>query len=264
MGKLIMVASLKGGVGKTTLTASLASKLSDAGYKTLAVDMDFGIRSLDIALGHENTAGPDCYDVITGKVSLPVASVQTPAHPNLFFLSAPMRVDPQSEGFYLPQNLMDAFLKEAKRTFDFVFLDMSAGSGTLLTKVLRSGLVTTALAVCTHNTASIRATEKLASSLFDAGIEDIRLVINSFLTFRAKQEEGEGVVDIINRSSVSLLGVIPFDAGVEELVSHGTPLTSAKNCLAGQACSNIAKRLLGENVPLFKDVLPKKSRLKLY
>ncbi len=259
-----MIASLKGGVGKTTLTAALAAKLSDLGYKTLAVDMDFGIRSLDIALGHENSTSPNCYDVIMGRTSLPVACETNARHPNLSFLSAPMREDPQSENFDLPQKRMDAFLKEARAEFDFVLLDMSAGSGTLLTKVLRSGLVNTALAVCTHNSASIRATEKLASSLYESGIKDIRLVINSFLVWRAEKEKGTGVVDIIDRSSTALVGVIPFEEEVEELVSHGTPVVDDPKSLAGAAAENIARRLIGENVPLFDKVFPKKSRLRLY
>ncbi len=264
MGKVIMIASLKGGVGKTTLTAALASKLSDLGCKVLAVDMDFGIRSLDIALGHENSTSPNCYDVIMGKASLPVACETNEKHKNLSFLSAPMREDPQSEDFDLPQKRMDAFLKEAKSTFDFVFLDMSAGSGTLLTKVIRSGLVTTVLAVCTHNSASIRATEKLASTLYEAGIRDIRLVINSFLVWRAEKDSDSGVVDIIDKSSIPLAGVIPFEEQVEELLSHGIPVTDDSRSLAGAAAENIAKRLMGENVPLFDKVFPKKSRLKLY
>lgn len=264
LGKLIMIASLKGGVGKTTLTAALASKLADLGHKTLAVDMDFGIRSLDIALGHENSTSPNCYDVIMGRASLPVACETDTAHPNLSFLSAPMREDPQSEEFELPQKRMDSFLREAMDTFDFVLLDMSAGSGTLLYKVIRSGLVTTALAVCTHNSASIRSTEKLASSLFEQGIEDIRLVINSFLVWRAEKDADSGVVDIIEKSSIPLAGVIPFEDEVEELVSHGKPIVDDPKSLAGAAAENVARRLMGENVPLFDRVFPKKSRLRLY
>ena len=103
VGKIVIVASLKGGVGKTTLTAAISARLADMGKKALAVDMDFGIRSLDIALGFENSTAPDCYDVIMGRSSLAVACDATEKRPNLFFLSAPMRENPHSEEFSLPQ-----------------------------------------------------------------------------------------------------------------------------------------------------------------
>ncbi|MBR5459535.1 MAG: AAA family ATPase [Clostridia bacterium] len=264
MGKIIIVASLKGGVGKTTLTAALSSRLADMGKKVLAVDMDFGIRSLDIALGFENSALPDCYDVIMGRSSLSVACEKSATRPNLYFLAAPMRVNPNSEAFELPQKLLNAFLNDARRDFDYVFLDMSAGNGRVLTQTVSSGLVSTALAVCTHNAASIRATEKLASSLYADGIEDIKLVINSFLVWRAEKDEESGVVDIINRSSTPLIGVVPFEEQVEEMLSHGIAIVDDKKSLAGRAASNIAHRLIGENVPLFDGVFPKNNRLKLY
>lgn len=263
MGKIIIVASLKGGVGKTTLTAALSARLADMGKRVLAVDMDFGIRSLDIALGFENSLGPNCYDVIMGRSSLAVACEIDDKRSTLHFLAAPMRENPNSEDFLLPQKRLDAFLSEAKSEFDYIFLDMSAGYGRLLSQVVDSGLVSTALAVCTHNAASIRATEKLASGLYEEGIEDIRLVINSFLVWRAEKEE-TGVVDIINRSSIPLIGVMPFEEQVERMLSHGIPITEDKKSLAGRAATNIARRLTGENIPLFTDVFPKNSRLKLY
>lgn len=264
MGKLIIVASLKGGVGKTTVTAGLASKISDMGYKTLAIDMDFGIRALDIALGFEGNTGPNSYDVMMGRASLQVACVKSEKHKNLDFLSAPMGENPQSEGFSLPQKRLHAFLKNVLEEYDYVFLDMSAGAGRLLSQTVRTGLVSRALVVCTHNSASIRACEKLASDLYENGVENIHLIINSFLFWRAEKHADAGVVDIINRSSTPLIGVVPFEEAVEGMVSLGVAVTDNKKSAAGRALANIAKRLLGESVPLFDGVLPKKDRLSIY
>ena len=114
MGKLIMIASLKGGVGKTTVSAALAYALAKLGHKTLAVDMDFGVRSLDIALGHENSASPSCWDVMTGKASLGIAVEEDERDGNLFFLSAPMNVD-FTYDTELTDRMLYAFLKNVKR-----------------------------------------------------------------------------------------------------------------------------------------------------
>ena len=89
MGKVITVTSLKGGVGKTTVSAALAHALARSGQRTLAVDMDVGVRSLDIALGHENSALSDCLDVINGNASLEESAEADGRSDKLFFLSAP-------------------------------------------------------------------------------------------------------------------------------------------------------------------------------
>ena len=160
MGKIIMIASLKGGVGKTTVCAALAHALATLGQKTLAVDMDFGVRSLDIALGHENSASPGCWDVMTGRASMGVAAEEDERSKNLFFLSAPMNVDSVDDSI-LTDRMLASFLKNAAHDYDYVLLDMAAGPGKLLDMVSDSGLVDTVLVICTQNAASVRAAEKL-------------------------------------------------------------------------------------------------------
>lgn len=263
MGKIIMIASLKGGVGKTTVSAALSHALSKLGHRTLAVDMDFGVRSLDIALGHESSASPSCWDVMTGKASLGVAVEEDERDSNLFFLSAPMNVDCTYET-ELTDRMLVNFLKTVKREYDFVLLDMAAGRGRLLDMVSNSGEADQILVVCTQNMASVRAAERLGSDLYKTGEETIRLIINSFVPDKEGRQELMGVMDIIEHSSVTLLGVIPYDSGVEKLVSWGKTAIEDKRCLAGKALNNIARRLTGEEVILFDKVIPKRLRMKLY
>ncbi|MBE6701352.1 MAG: hypothetical protein E7582_05635 [Ruminococcaceae bacterium] len=263
MGKIIMVASLKGGVGKTTVTAGLSHALAKMGHKTLAVDMDFGVRSLDIALGHENSTCPGCWDVMTGKASLGVAADGDERSENLFFMSAPMNVDCTYDES-LTDKMFRNFLKSIKREYDYVLLDMAAGTGRLLDMASDSGELDTILVVCTQNAASVRAAEKLGSSLFKKGDEKIRLIINSFDPDRAGKEDSIGVVDIIDHSSVTLLGVIPYDKRVEKLISSGKTVIEDKRSKAGKAVLNLAKRICGIEVPLFEGTLPRRKRLKFY
>ncbi len=263
MGKLIMIASLKGGVGKTTVCAALAHALAKKGNRTLAVDMDFGVRSLDIALGHENSASAGCWEVMTGKASLGVAVEEDERDPNLFFLSAPMNVDCTYDTT-LTDKLMLSFLRSVKKEYDYVLLDMAAGTGKLLDLASNSGEVDQVLIVCTQNAASVRAAEKLGSDLYKTGDESIRLVINSFVADRAGREDFIGVMEIIEHSSVTLMGVVPFDKRVEGLISSGKTVIEDKRCLAGRAVDNIARRLTGESVALFDGAIPRRHRFKLY
>ena len=259
-----MIASLKGGVGKTTVTAALAHALSSLGHRTLAVDMDFGVRSLDIALGWQNSASPSCWDVMMGKASLGIATdTDDEKNENLFFLSAPMNVDCTYDTDFTDKMFLN-FLRSAKREFDYVLLDMAAGPGRLLDMASASGEVDETLIVCTQNTASVRAAEKLGSALYRGEGEEISLVINSFEFKRAKSESEVGVMSISELSSLTLKGVIPFDKRVERNLSNGRPLTSDRRSKAGRALMNIAKRLIGAETPLFEGVYPKTRRMKLY
>ena len=263
MGKIIMVSSLKGGVGKTTVTAALAHSLAKMGFSTLAVDMDFGVRSLDIALGHENSASPSCWDVMMGMSSVGVAAESDARHDKLYFMSAPMNVNAENAPS-LTQKLLNNFLRSVKQEFDYVILDMAAGTGRLLDMVRDSGDVSLSLIVCTQNAASIRAAEKLGAELYNTGEEKIRLIINSFDPALVGKGDNISITDIINHSSVMLLGVVPYDKRVELLLSSGKTVIEDKRSKAGIAIGNIARRITDECVGLLEGVFPKRKRYKLY
>ena len=263
MGKAIMIASLKGGVGKTTLSAGLSYALSDLGYKTVAVDMDFGVRSLDIALGHENSTAPSCYDVLTGKASIGLALDPDDRNDRLFFISAPMNVDITYDT-EITSRLIERFLSDLKREFDYVILDMAAGTGKLLDLARDSGMIDEAYVVSTQNSASIRAAEKLGSTFSSAGIRKTRLIINSFLPERVGKEDYVSIMDVIDHSSVTLMGVVPYDNMVERLISKGKTVPEDKRSLAGIAVRNIARRISGETVILLDGIISKRKRLKYY
>lgn len=263
MGKIVMVASLKGGVGKTTVSAALSYCLAKLGHKTVAVDMDFGVRSLDIALGHENSASPSCYDVITGKASVGLAIEGDERNENLFFISAPMNVDVTYDTEVTPK-LFEKFIGDLKKEFDYVILDMAAGTGKLLDMARESELVDYVFVVSTQNAASIRAAEKLGSAFSTAVVEKTRLIINSFDPDRVGKGDYVSIMDVIDHSSVTLMGVVPYDKRVERLLSSGKTASEDKKSKAGIAIMNIARRLTGETVALLDRIIPKNKRLKYY
>lgn len=258
MGKIITVTSLKGGVGKTTVSAALAHALAKSEKKTLAVDMNVGVKGLDIALGHENSALPDFIDVINGNASLEESVEADSRSDKLFFLTAPLNAETGAEVF----DKVADFLRKVKQEYDYVILDTATGSGELLTAVCDSGETDTFLIVCTQNAASVRAAEKLGSDLYKTGNEDIKLIIDLFNC------EGNsklmGITEIVGLASITLIGVIPFDGQTEELVSSGKTVLEGEKCLAGKAVENVAKRIAGENVPLLDGIVPKWRKAKLY
>lgn len=260
MSKINVVLSLKGGVGKTTLCAALAYNSACMGKRTLAVDMDFGVRSLDLAMGHQDCLSANVYDVIMKNSTLEDAVVKDGRSENLFFLSAPSAFD----GDDLDEELFLAFLENAKRCFDEVYLDMAAGKSRALEICAVSQSIDCALVISSHNDSSIRAAEKLGMFLADNNIENINLIINSFNCKQTSKKTAPGIVEIIERSAVKLIGVVPFDEGVEEQLRRGEMISCNKKSPAGRATLNISRRLVGASVPLLEGVVQKKSRFKLY
>ena len=258
-----MIASLKGGVGKTTVSAALSYCLAKLGYKTVAVDMDFGVRSLDIALGHENSTSPSCFDVMTGRASVGLAIDSDERSENLFFISAPMNVDITYDTEVTPK-LFERFLTDLKKEFDYIVLDMAAGTGKLLDIARESALVDDVFIVSTQNAASIRAAEKLGAAFSDAEVKRTRLIINSFDPDRAGKGDYVSIMDVIDHSSITLMGVVPYDKRVERLLSSGKTVSEDKRSTAGIAVMDIAKRVSGEAVALLEGIIPKNKRLKYY
>lgn len=258
MGQIIVVTGLKGGVGKTVFSAGLAYELARQGKRVLAVDMDLGTGGLDIALGREDSVLPTFTDLLSGTVRPEDALF--PGDDGVFFLSAPVFFNERSLediSFECFDNLL-AYLKES---FDFVIFDMPAGGGAAFPFLENSALVDLLLLITTSAPTAVRAAERCAMRLKTP--EKIRLVLNSFHVSRPKENPFR-IVEVIERASVPILGVIPFDASAERALAKGTPLSAKKKSPAGRAFRNVSSRLNGETVPLFYQVMPLRKRARFY
>lgn len=256
MGRIIFVTSFKGGVGKTTLAANLAAALTVLGKKVLVVDADYGNRCMDLVLGLESDVLFDSADVIWGKVDFDSAVIRHTDNGLLYFLPAP--------AFFktvLPPVRVAAMFRAFKEKFDFVIVDSSAEDGEVYRAFARAA--DDAVVVSFHQSTAIRAAEKTAIMLKDMGFSGIRLIINCFHTDMAAEGVLPDVLEIIQRSHVQLLGLVPFDLGVVAMQEAGAlPYRSGKRLMSYEAAVlNIAKRLTGEAVPLLKGVYkPKKLK----
>lgn len=258
MGEIIVVTSLKGGVGKTVLSAGLAHRGAALGKKILAVDMDLGTGGLDIALGREDSVIPTFLELLSGTVSTEEALI--PGEDGLYFLSAPVFFN-ESSLDEISQETFNSTLDDLKSKFDLVIFDMPAGGGAAFRFFEASERVDQILLVSTTAPTSVRAAERCAMRLKDS--EKASLVLNSFRV-TSPGDNPFGVVEIIQRTSVPIIGVVPYDSGAEKALAKGTPLSAVPKSDAGRAIGNVFLRLLGEQVPLFSGVMNKKKRNRFY
>ena len=224
MSTAIVITSGKGGTGKTSLTGGVASCLAALGQKVLCIDLDIGLRNLDISLGMTDRALMDFTDVVEGRCSLERAAVEHPVIRGLYLLTAPVRPTPNA----LDEEKMKAMLLQARAQFDYILIDSPAGLG--------SGF---RLAVCGADRAVVVSTN------------DIHLVMNRIQP-KLLRRLRTTIDDAMDAAGLPLLGVVPEDSQVILAANTGEPLILFSRKGAALAYLNIAKRLMGQRVPLMK------------
>lgn len=246
--RVIMVSSCKGGVGKSTIAANLGIQLAYNGYKTLIIDCDFGVRSLDLIMGLENFVIYDIVDVITKDISPDKAIVQDKRSVNLYFCSAPYeyRENVEPDKF---SEVIDKIGEEME--FDYIIIDTPGDLGAPVR--LAAAASDMALIVSSYQPSSIRAAERTSMLLDELGVEDRRLIINFFDTKKTKDTDIPNIIDIIDKTCVRLIGVVPNESLVARLQSQGEDIVNYRGSNAAIAIKNIADRIEGHNVPLFTD-----------
>lgn len=252
-----MFTSLKGGVGKTTAASALGFSLAFFSARVLCVDLDFGVRGLDLALGAQDTCGADVLEVI--ERDLDPSEEAICLSENLYFLPAPALFDTRAESGVSAVEL-NRFLSRCKQEFDFTLLDLPAGGGELFLPLASSPELDGALVVSTAEGAALRAAEQTAYEIRAAGSAHVRLILNRV----PLKKGGSGLFEMVQTASVPVLGVVPEDGFVKEASGALVPLTRLPQSKASQAYWNVASRLLGASVPLFDRVLSRGARKQLY
>lgn len=262
MGKVIFVTAFKGGVGKTTVSAGIAAALASLGKRVCVVDADLGMRCMDLVLGVEDLVVYDCMDVLSGRCRPADAIVTVAGRENLHFMPAPIRYDGSSLSRKSGEEMF-AYLRE---TYDFCIVDSSAE----LSEYYRqfAMLADEAVVVSLHQSTAIRAAEKTAANLALLGHNRVHLVVNGYRSAHAKDGSLPTVLEMIRRSSIPLVGVIPMSEELPPRQEKGIVPLEGKDRRKlfpyEAAFLNIALRLCGGYIPLLKDVEKpgrKKNRL---
>lgn len=242
MGELIAVLSGKGGTGKTSVCAGVATALADSGMKVLCLDCDIGLRNLDISLGMSEVGTLSFLDVCQGEYSLDQAA-KHPQYPSLSFLTAPMNCAPES----IDQAAFSAMLRQAREQYDYIFLDAPAGVDEGFRLAAKSA--DRIILVTGPDPAAVRDAGRAGELLELMGKDRIRLVVNR-ISKRLASELELTVDDIMDAAGLPLLGVVPEDKNVVLAAFYGEPLLKATRRGAAAACRRIAKRIQGLKVPV--------------
>lgn len=244
MGEVIVITSGKGGVGKTTTTANIGTALASLGKKVVLLDTDIGLRNLDVVMGLENRIVYDLVDVTQGFCRLRQALIKDKRLENLALLPAAQTKDKNAVTVEQMKNLCE----QLKEEFDFIIIDCPAG----IEQGFRNAIAGAekALVVTTPEVAAVRDADRIIGLLEAAEIRNPQLIINRIRPVMVKKGDMMDINDMIDILAIDLLGVVPEDETIVVSTNRGEPAVLDGNSWAGQAYRNIARRLLGEKVPL--------------
>jgi len=243
LGELFAVLSGKGGTGKTSVCAGIATALAEQGRKVLCIDCDVGLRNLDISLGLTESGALSFLDVMDGNYPLDRAA-RHPAYPTLSFLTAPMnhtvdKIDPES---------FEKLLRLARKDYDYIFLDAPAGVDAgfqLAAKFADRFLVVTGA-----GPAAVRDAARVSELLELMGKKNIRLIVNRVDRDMLSTVKVT-VDDVMDSAGLPLMGVVLEDPNVTLAAAFGKPLLLyARRSSAAKAFRKIAGRIQGFHEPI--------------
>ncbi|MBQ3588465.1 MAG: AAA family ATPase [Oscillospiraceae bacterium] len=240
MAHVIMVASGKGGTGKSTFATYLSTELALKKQKTLLIELDAGLRSIDVISGTDRKAVYDIGDILRGRCKAEKAMIISPHTDNLFIIAAPYKnYDTDFSGFR-------AVVDSVYNDFDFIIIDTAAGLGNAFQAACRASV--TGIVVVTPDIISVRDGRLVSDEMFAAGVTDVRLIINKFSQQTFRFSGFEDIDDIIDRVCARLLGVIPMSAQIAVSAISGEELQPAS--IEKQIFSAVSQRIMGKDVQI--------------
>ncbi len=251
MAKIITVTSGKGGVGKTTSSAAIATGLAMKGHKTCVIDFDVGLRNLDLIMGCERRVVFDMVNVINGEAKLHQALIKDKRVDNLYILPTSQTRDKDA----LSKEGIETIMEELKKDFDYVVCDSPAGieQGALMALYWADE----AIIVTNPEVSSVRDSDRILGILAsksrraEQGQSPVKehLLITRYDPTRVEKGEMLKVDDVLEILSVPLLGVIPESPAVLAASNVGNPVVLNEKSTAGQAYMDAVRRFVGERVP---------------
>ena len=237
MGKVIVVASGKGGTGKTMVCANLGATLALEGHKVAVVDMDMGLRNLDLYLGLESNVVYDVNDVMNGVCRIKQALIKDKSFPGLYLMAASPK---KPDGEITPLH-MKVLCRKLSEKFDYIIVDAPAGIDDGL--AVAAGGADMALVVMAPNYASARDGEMVRLVLKELGVDKTAMVINKLNMEFIRKGFAPEVSELVRGFSRELLGVIQEDENIAVSTNLGVPIVFMQDTYIADNFHNIAGRM---------------------
>jgi septum site-determining protein MinD len=244
MGEAIVITSGKGGVGKTTTSANLGTALALSGKKVCLVDTDIGLRNLDVLMGLENRIIYDLVDVAEERCKLNQALIKDKRFECLYLLPAAQTKDKSS----IQPEQVKKIVQELKQDYDYVIIDCPAGIEQGFKNAVAGA--DKSIVVTNPEISSVRDADRIIGLLEQEEVEAPKLIVNRLRNHLAKSGDMLEVDEIVSVLSIELLGVVIDDENVIKAANKGEPVALQPDSKASIAYRNIARRILGESVPL--------------
>ncbi len=240
MATVIMIASGKGGTGKSTFATFLSTELAQANKRTLLIELDAGLRSIDVIAGIQQEAVYDIADVLMGRCDANKAMSFSPYTENLRIISAPYKsYDTDFSNF---KKVIDSLYDD----FDYIIVDTAAGLGNAFYATSKVSVI--GIIVVTPDIISVRDGRLVSDELYNAGIKDIRLVINKFSQQTFRYSGFNDLDEVIDEVCARLLGVIPMSRQIAVNAINGEQLTVGSQ--EKQIFTAISQRIRGKDIQI--------------
>jgi septum site-determining protein MinD len=245
MGEAIVITSGKGGVGKTTTSANLGTALAILGKRVCLVDTDIGLRNLDVVMGLENRIIYDLVDVVEGRCKMHQALVKDKRFEDLLYLLPAAQT---SDKTAVKPEQIKKLIDELKQDYDYIIIDCPAGIEQGYKNAVAGA--DKAVVVTTPEISAVRDADRIIGLLEKEDIDPPKLVINRIRNHLVKNGDMLDVDEIVTHLSIDLIGIVADDDDVIKASNNGEPIAMDPNNRAAIAYRNIARRILGESVPL--------------
>jgi len=241
--KVVTITSGKGGVGKTTATANLAVALARMGKRVVAIDADIGLRNLDVVMGLENRIVYDLVDFVEGRCRLRQALIRDKRLETLFLLPAAQTRDKTAVS---PSDMVRV-CDQLRPQFDFVLVDSPAG----IEQGYRNAIAPADMALIVTNpeVSAVRDADRIIGLIEADGKGPAQLIINRLDPDLVQRGDMLDTSDVVEILAINLIGIVPEDRAILISTNRGQPVALDGQSLAGRAFNNIARRLLGQDVP---------------